>query len=161
LGQQVDIRQASAESSHMSFLNRLTNPSSEESIERIAALEADITAQAAEFQAKLEAAEIALQEAAEITAQNIELRIQAELVPNLEAKIVELEAANAINAEKIDTAAAQKLAAMGHGEPLDLGSNSPTEETKNHLQILQSLTGKERTEYYAAHSAEIRLQISK
>ena len=161
LSQQVDIRQASAESSDMSFLNRLTNPSSDESIERIAALEADITAQAAEFEAKLDAAEMALQEAAEITAQNIELRIQAELVPTLQAKIAELEAASAINAEKIDTAAAQKLAAMGHGEPLNLGSDSPIEETKNHLQILESLTGKERSEYYAAHSAEIRSQISK
>jgi len=161
LGVQVDIRQASEQSSHMSFLNRLTNPSSEESIERIAALEADITAQAAEFQAKLEAAEMALQEAAEITAHNIELRAKAELVPTLEAKITELENAAKITAEKIDTAAAQKLAAMGHGEPLNLGSNSPIDETENHLQILQSLTGKERSEYYAAHYAEIRSQISK
>jgi len=144
----------------MSFLNRLTNPSSDESIERIAVLEADITAQAAEFQSKLDAAEMALQEAAEITAQNIELRIQAELVPTLQAKIIDLEVANAINAEKIDTAAAQKLAAMGHGEPLDLGTNSPIEETKNHLEILKSLTGKKLTEYYAEHSAEIRSQIS-
>jgi ATP-dependent Clp endopeptidase proteolytic subunit ClpP len=159
LGQQVDIRQASAESSHMSFLNRLTNPSSEESIERIAALEADITAQAAEFQSRLDTAELALQEAAEITAQNIELRIKAELVPVLEAKITELEAASAINAEKIDTAAAQKLAAMGHGEPLDLGTNAI--QPKNHLETFQSLTGKERSEYYAANSAEIRLQLSK
>jgi ATP-dependent Clp endopeptidase proteolytic subunit ClpP len=155
---QVDIRQASAESSHMSFLNRLTNPSSEESIERIAALEADISAQAAEFQSKLDAAELALQEAAEITAQNIELRIKAELVPVLEAKITELESASAINAEKIDTAAAQKLAAMGHGEPLNLGTNAI--QPKNHLETFQSLTGKERSEYYAANSAEIRSQLS-
>jgi hypothetical protein len=143
----------------MSFLNRLTNPSSDESIERIAVLEADITAQAAEFQSKLDAAEMALQEAAEITAQNIELRIQAELVPTLQAKIIDLEAASAINAEKIDTAAAQKLAAMGHGEPLDLGAQALA-EPKKHLETFQSLTGKERSEYYAAHSAEIRSQIS-
>jgi len=119
-----DIRQPSAESSDMSFLNRLTNPSSEESIQRIAALEADIQAQAAEFQAKIDAAEVALQEAATISAENIELRIKAELVPTLEAKIAELETSNAITAEKIDTAAAQKLASMGHGEPLDLGDNA-------------------------------------
>lgn len=122
---QVDIRQEKAESSHMSFLNRLTNPSSEESIERIAALEADMSAQAAEFQTKLDAAELALQEAAEITAENIELRIKAELVPTLEAKIAELEVAATVTAEKIDNAAAQKLAAMGHGEPLDLGNEAP------------------------------------
>ena len=159
LGEQVDIRQASAESQSMSFLNRLTNPSSEESIERIAALEADITAQAAEFQSRLDTAELALQEAAEITAQNIELRIKADLVPSLEAKISELEEIAVITAEKIDTAAAQKLAAMGHGEPLDLGA-APSIAPKNHLETFQSLTGKERSEYYAAHSAEIRSQLS-
>jgi len=32
-----------------------------------------------------------------------------------------------ITAEKIDTAAAQKLASMGHGEPLNLGAKPPTE----------------------------------
>jgi len=128
VGEQVDIRQASADSSHMSFLNRLTNPSSEESIERIAALEADITAQAADYQVKLDAAEAALQEAAQLSTENVELRIQAELVPSLQAKIIELEAANTINAEKIDNAAAQKLAAMGHGEPLDLGAQNPTDK---------------------------------
>jgi ATP-dependent Clp endopeptidase proteolytic subunit ClpP len=157
LGEQVDIRQASAESSHMSFLNRLTNPSAEESIERIAALEADITAQAAEFQDKLDKAEAALQEAATIQAENIELRAKAELVPTLEAKIIELEAANTINAEKIDTAAAQKLAAMGHGEPLDLGSASVT-ETNVPTDILakyEALQGAEKWAFLAANSLEL------
>jgi hypothetical protein len=134
-GEQVDIRQASAESSHMSFLNRLTNPSTEESIERIAALEADITAQAAEFQDKLDKAEAALQEAATIQAENIELRAKAELVPTLEAKIAELEASAQVTAEKIDTAAAQKLAAMGHGEPLDLGNAAPVESKTKELTL--------------------------
>jgi hypothetical protein len=45
----------------------------------------------------------------------------------LETKVTELESANVITAEKIDTAAAQKLASMGHGEPLDLGAKPPTE----------------------------------
>jgi ATP-dependent protease ClpP protease subunit len=149
LGVQVDIRQASAESSHMSFLNRLTNPSSEESIERIAALEADITAQAAEFQAKLEAAEMALQEAAEITAQNIELRAKAELVPTLEAKITELENAATITAEKIDIAAAQKLASMGHGEALNLGEEAPTETNAKELSLVafNQLTPSQRMDF--------------
>lgn len=129
IGEQVDIRQASDESPHMSFLNRLTNPSSEESIERIAALEDDIKAQAIDFQSRLDTAELALQEAATISAQNIELRIQAELVPSLQAKITELEASNTITAEKIDMAAAQKLAAMGHGEVLNLGTPSINTET--------------------------------
>jgi len=128
LGEQFDFREEKAQSNAMSFLNRLTNPSSEEAVERIAALEADITAQAAEFQSKLDKAEAALQEAATIQAENIELRAKAELVPTLEAKITELENAAKITAEKIDTAAAQKLASMGHGEPLDLGGKVPTED---------------------------------
>jgi ATP-dependent Clp endopeptidase proteolytic subunit ClpP len=135
IGDQVDIRQASAESSHMSFLNRLTNPSADEANERIAALEADITAQAAEFQDKLDKAEAALQEAATIQSENIELRAKAELVPTLEAKITELEAANVITVEKIDTAAAQKLAAMGHGEPLDLGNAAPVGSKTKELSL--------------------------
>lgn len=146
IGEQVDIRQVSNESSHMSFLNRLTNPSAEESIERIAALEADITAQAAEFQDKLDKAEAALQEAATIQAENIELRTKAELVPTLEAKIVELEASAEVTAQKIDTAAAQKLAAMGHGESLDLG-NTATVESKNKeltLKAFNQLTPADR-----------------
>jgi ATP-dependent Clp endopeptidase proteolytic subunit ClpP len=101
LGEQFDFREEKAQSNAMSFLNRLTNPSSEESIERIAALEGDITAQAAEFQDKLDKVEAALQEAATIQAENIELRAKAELVPTLEAKITELENAAKITAEKI------------------------------------------------------------
>jgi ATP-dependent Clp endopeptidase proteolytic subunit ClpP len=161
IGEQVDFRQEKAESSHMSFLNRLTNPSSEESIERIAALEADLSAQAAEFQAKLDAAELALQEAAEITAENIELRIKAELVPALEAKIAEMEEIAIITAEKIDTAAAQKLASMGHGEPLDLGTVSVTnQETLSILEVFNELKGEEATRFYEANRKAILAEQS-
>jgi ATP-dependent Clp protease protease subunit len=161
LGEQFDFREEKAQSNAMSFLNRLTNPSSEESIERISALEADLTAQAAEFQSKLDKAEAALQEAATIQAENIELRAKVELVPTLEAKITELENAAKITAEKIDTAAAQKLAAMGHGEPLDLGNHAPVEAQVDHIQALASLTGASRTEYYAKHGEEIRKLLTK
>lgn len=149
LGEQVDIRQASNESSHMKFLDRLTQPSAEESLERIAALEADITAQATEFQDKLDKAEAALQEAATIQAENIELRAKAELVPTLEAKIIELEASAKVTAEKIDTAAAQKLAAMGHGEPLDLGNVAPVESKSKELTLeaFNQLTPAERMSF--------------
>jgi ATP-dependent protease ClpP protease subunit len=152
---QFDIRQAKAESSDMKFLDRLTQPSNEEAAERIAALEADITAQAAEFQAKLDAVEAALQEVAEITAENLELRTKAELVPSLEAKITELEAANVINSEKIDTAAAQKLAAMGHGEPINLGNAAPTEITQTILDKFNELKGYEATAFYKANRKAI------
>lgn len=156
IGEQFDFRQEKAESLHMSFLNRLTNPSSEESIERIAALEADITAQATEFQAKLDAAELALQEAAEINAQNIELRIKSDLVPSLEAQIAEMKEIAAITAEKIDNAAAQKLASMGHGSPLDLGTASVTDgKPASHLEVMASMTPPEAAEYFALHKDEI------
>jgi ATP-dependent Clp endopeptidase proteolytic subunit ClpP len=149
LGEQFDFREEKAQSNSMSFLNRLTNPSSEESIERIAALEADITAQAAEFQDKLDKAEAALQEAATIQAENIELRAKAELVPTLEAKITELENAAKVTAEKIDTAAAQKLASMGHGEPLDLGNKAPTETNAKELSLVafNELTPSQRMDF--------------
>jgi ATP-dependent Clp endopeptidase proteolytic subunit ClpP len=149
LGEQFDFREEKAQSNVMSFLNRLTNPSSEESIERITALEADIQAQAAEFQDKLDKAEAALQEAATIQAENIELRAKAELVPTLEAKITELENAAKITAEKIDTAAAQKLASMGHGEPLDLGTKAPTATSAKELSLVafNELTPSQRMDF--------------
>jgi ATP-dependent Clp endopeptidase proteolytic subunit ClpP len=144
-----DFREEKAQSNAMSFLNRLTNPSSEEAVERIAALEADITAQAAEFQSKLDKAEAALQEAATIQTENIELRAKAELVPTLEAKITELENAAKITTEKIDTAAAQKLASMGHGEPLDLGGKAPTETSAKELSLVafNELTPSQRMDF--------------
>ena len=161
IGAQVDFRQEKAESSPMSFLNRLTNPSSEESIERIAALEADIAAQATEFQAKLDAAELALQEAAEITAQNIELRIKADLVPALEAKIAEMEELTVVNSEKISAAAAQKLASMGHGDPLDLGTASVTnQEAPSILEVFNELKGEEATRFYEANRKAILAEQS-
>jgi len=52
-------------------------------------------------------------------------------IATLESKVTELESAATITAEKIDTAAAQKLASMGHGEPLDLGAKPPTETTSS------------------------------
>jgi predicted RNase H-like nuclease (RuvC/YqgF family) len=50
-------------------------------------------------------------------------------ISELESKVTELEAANVVTAEKIDTAAAQKLASMGHGEPLNLGASTPSNTT--------------------------------
>ena len=52
-------------------------------------------------------------------------------------KITELEASNVVTAEKINAAAATKLAAMGHGATLDLGKTTPIETKKD----LSNLTG--------------------
>jgi len=165
LGEQVDIRQASAESSHMKFLDRLTQPSSEEANEKIVALQNQINGHDAEIQGykdKLDIAESALQEAAgfkaEIEAKDFTINSQGVAIAEMSTKIAELEKVQAVTAEKIDTAAAQKLAAMGHGEPLDLGA---AVAIINHLEVFQSLTGQERSDYYVKHSAEIRASITK
>ena len=52
-------------------------------------------------------------------------------------KITELEAANVITSEKIDAAAATKLASLNHAEPLDLGKTTPVEPKAD----LSGLTG--------------------
>jgi chromosome segregation ATPase len=67
----------------------------------------------------------------------------------LETKVTELEASNVITAEKIDTAAAQKLASMGHGEPLDLGAKAPTETSAKELSLVafNELTPSQRMDF--------------
>jgi hypothetical protein len=70
-------------------------------------------------------------------------------VPALEAKIAEMEEIAIITAEKIDTAAAQKLASMGHGEPLDLGAEAPTETNAKELSLVafNQLTPSQRMDF--------------
>lgn len=145
--QAVDIGKEKNEVGSMSLLSRLTSPSNEESISKIEALENQIAgydSQISELNAKLATAELALQEASEISARNIELEAKILTIPTFEAKVAELksniealESENLVTKEKIDNAAAAKLAAMGHGEPLNLGKASATEEKKD----LSNLTG--------------------
>jgi ATP-dependent Clp endopeptidase proteolytic subunit ClpP len=163
---QVDFRQASAESEPMTFLNRLTNPSSDEANERITALESDIKAQADEYEAKLAAAESALQDAANIAAENAELKLKVESIAGFEAKITELESkvteletANVVTAEKIDTAAAQKLASMGHGEPLNLGASTPSNTTisaYDEYRQLQKTDPRAAAKFWEENEAKIK-----
>jgi chromosome segregation ATPase len=67
----------------------------------------------------------------------------------LEAKVTELEAAATITAEKIDIAAAQKLASMGHGEALNLGTEAPTETNAKELSLVafNQLTPSQRMDF--------------
>lgn len=168
---ELDKIKQSTNVTHMKLLDRLTNPSNEESVERISALEAVITDKDSEIQsisAKLETAENALAEAAEIQAANIELAAKVESIPSFEAKITELaaeietlKASAEVTAEKIDTAAAQKLAAMGHGEPLDLGNSAPTAVTETILDKFNNLKGAEATAFYKANRKAILSAQSK
>jgi ATP-dependent Clp endopeptidase proteolytic subunit ClpP len=75
------------------------------------------------------------------------------------AKITELEA----SAEKVDDLAAIKaaelLSAQGHPAPVSLVGDSA--EPTDHLKILATLSGSERTKYYAENGIEIRKQLTK
>lgn len=130
----VDNAEGEGTRGDMSLLDRLISPSNLEAQERIVALESQISqhdGEVSELQAKLDTATTALQEAAEIQALNVTLNETVALhVATIAAKDAEIatltEAAN-FTAEKVDSAAAAKLAAIGHGEPLDLGTGNVTE----------------------------------
>lgn len=131
----VDIVQTLGTSGNMSFLDRLTSPSNAEALEKISALEAIISSHdeaVAAFEAKLEVAENALAEVEVIRAENVKLTEQVSLIPDLEASIAMLTEQAKFTAEKVDTAAAAKLAAMGHQEPLDTADDiTPQDRIKN------------------------------
>lgn len=84
---------------------------------------------------------VALSEATEtiktLTEANAEIPSLNATITELTEKIKTLESAAIVTKEKIDNAAAAKLAAMGHGEPLNLGKTSATEEK----QDFSNLTG--------------------
>ena len=74
---------------------------------------------------------------ATLTEANAEIpSLNATIVEHV-AKITELETANVVTNEKIDAAAATKLASLNHAEPLDLGKTTPIETKKD----LSALTG--------------------
>lgn len=135
----------------MSFLDRLTSPSDSEAKSRIEALENTISAHdlvVVEFESKLAAAENALQEAAELKVENINLRAKADLIEGFESKVSDLESIKSELTEKLEakqlldqevvaTAAAQLLAAQGHGEPLKIDGEKPTGVPVNEITIAQ------------------------
>jgi ATP-dependent Clp endopeptidase proteolytic subunit ClpP len=162
----IDIGSENTNVGSMNLINRLTSPSNEESTARIEALETQILGhdtEVSELQAKLETAEAALQEASAIAVRNTELEAQILTIPTFEAKISELaekvttlEAENVVTNEKIEIAAAAKLAAMGHGEPLDLGNQSQTSPALNLLEQYEALEGAEKRDFLAIHAVELR-----
>ena len=163
----VDIGRENTNVGSMNLINRLTSPSNEESTARIEALETQILGhdtEVSELQAKLETAEAALQEASAIAVRNTELEAQILTIPTFEAKISELaekvttlEAENVVTNEKIEIAAAAKLAAMGHGEPLNLGSANPTEGSANILETYNAMEASpEKAQFLAENAEELR-----
>jgi len=150
----------------MSLLERLTKPSAAESIEQIAALENQISnhdAEIADFKAKLEVAELALQDAAGFKAE----------VETLSAKLAEADSLANENAQtisdlksEVETAkasaaqiAVEIAASAGIEKPLEIEGQST--EPVDYLAEVGKLSGVERTEYIAKFGKEIRKQMTK
>lgn len=151
----LDNLAESVSDSGMSFLDRLISPSDSEAKGRIEALETAVASHenaVAEYEAKIAAFESALQEAAEMKLENIALKAKADLIEGFEAKVNELEAFKAealeklnakdeITQEKISSAAANMLAAQGHGEPVDIrGEKVTSEKTESKLFGIDRVT---------------------
>ena len=122
----IDIQTINRTSGDMKFLDRLTQPSDSEAQERIIALESTISQHdqvVADYEAKLAIAETALAEVETLKAENLTLTGKLEVLAELETANAELTEKVKISEEKINLAAAQKLAAQGHGEPLEITGN--------------------------------------
>ena len=156
----VDIAATDSTSRDMSFLDRLTNPSDTEAKERIVALEASISQHdqvVADYEAQLAIAETALAEIEVVKAENAELAAKVATIETLEASIAMLTEKSEINEAKIGDAAAQLLAAQGHGAPVNLSGAAVVEgEKQNLLEQYASLSGVEKREFLAKHAAELR-----
>ena len=156
--------------SNMSLLARLTNPSADEAVERISALEnqissleSDHASAFADFKAKIETAENALQEAAgfkneieTLTGKLAEFdrsaNQTAQTISDLTDKLAKAE--NSAAGKAVEIAAAAGITA-----PLEIeeGGSAPVD----HLLEISKLTGSARTEYVSKHGKEIREQMKK
>lgn len=128
-----DIRAPKATIANMSLLDRLTNPSAAESIEKIAALEnaiANHDADIAEFRAKLETAENALQEAAgfkaEVETLTGKLEAAESTVLEFTAKITTLEGEVITAKASAAQSAVEIAAAAGIEAPLNIEGGGAT-----------------------------------
>ena len=164
-------------SKSMNILDRLTQPSESEAQERIEALENAAQAhegQVTEFQAKMEAAEAALQEAAtELDAANAAKVVAEQANSELEAKVAELEGqivsltveaeakeeetaekveelveAAEETEEKVEAKAAELLAATGHPEPVEINEEAETKDTFAQYRELQASDPRAATEFW-------------
>ena len=128
----------------------------------LAQLEASIL-EADTLRADLATAQARIDELTPLSAEVSNLQSQlSEITAQLEtaqARVAELEPQVEIATAKVETRAAEMLAAQGHPAPVSLVGDS--EEPTDHLKILATLSGAERTKYYAANGPEIRKQITK
>jgi hypothetical protein len=172
-----DIRQtgnkieAQTENSMIDYINRLSNPSAKESLERITALEASIASMETEHAAALVDRDAAIasrdtliaEHVATIATANAALAeipaIRAELVTAV-ATIAERDTAIAAHAAQLEAAESSAMAkaiaiaaAAGIELPIDV---SDKVEKPNILAKLNALTGAERTKFYGENEQEIK-----
>jgi ATP-dependent protease ClpP protease subunit len=153
----------------MNILDRLTSPASAEALAEIDTLKAEVSnreSEVAELSNKVSVAEAALQEAATATAElrNSLATVNARVteLEAIAARVPDLEAAAQITAEKIGNEAAQLAASIGLPDPLTDTGNSSTAETSKtpNLDIFNSLSGAERSAFYAANQKVIRKEMT-
>jgi len=157
----VDIASVETTPRDMSFLDRLTNPSDTEAQERIIALEATISQHdqvVSDYEAKLGIAETALAEIEVVKAENLTLSAQVATIADLQASIAQLTEKAEITETKIGEAAAQMLAAQGHGAPLVIaGENLTQSEAQGDiLDQYEAMSGQEKRDFLAKHAIEIQ-----
>jgi chromosome segregation ATPase len=153
----------------MNILDRLTSPASAEALAEIDTLKTEVSnreSEVAELSNKVTVAEAALQEAATATAElrNNLATVNARVteLEAIAARVPDLEAAAQITAEKIGNEAAQLAASIGLPDPLTDTGNSSTAETSKtpNLDIFNSLSGAERSAFYAANQKVIRKEMT-
>jgi ATP-dependent protease ClpP protease subunit len=151
--------------SGMSLLDRLTNPSAQESIDKIAALENVIATHETElgtYQAELLEARNAITELATVkqdltTAQNSlatsldAVKFANSEIETLKAKVSELETS-------VPAQAVALAATAGITKPLDIENGS---QPIDHLEHMKNLSPAERTAYFNKHKKEIKAQRNK
>ena len=167
---EIDIQATTPTPNHMNLIERLKSPSSEESTERIAALENQISAHDVEiedFKSKLELAEAALQEAAgfktdienltaEVAAKVAEINsLQTEVTAHestIDRLTVEVEDAK----ESSGKIASETLAAIGQPEPLATSETESEAVTGDLLAQYEKLEGVEKRDFLNLHAVELR-----
>jgi ATP-dependent protease ClpP protease subunit len=151
--------------SSMSLLDRLTNPSAQESIDKIAALENVIATHENElgtYQDELLEARNAITELATVkqdltTAQNSlatsldAVKFANSEIETLKAKVTELETS-------VPAQAVALAATAGITKPLDIENGS---QPVDHLEHMKNLSPAERTAYFNKHKKEIKAQRNK
>lgn len=162
----VDISKNTGEKVNMNFIDRITNPSSEESINQIASLTLQISNQEIELQgyvSKFAEIELALQEAATYKADlNITQTKVVDLQENViaqNAEILDLQKKILATEQSVADQSIAILATIGQPEPLE--EIELTEAQIDHIKILATLSGSARTNYYSQHSEQIRKTLIK